>query len=116
MRRLVGWIGGAVGGIAAYRLWRRGPQAAPGPSSEPAPAPEPAEPDARAEELRARLVESRTAEPAAGTGVEEARAEPVAEAPVEEPPEPESPEDRRSRVYEEGRAAIDEMRSDGANS
>ena len=28
--------------------------------------------------------------------------------------EPDSPEDRRRRVHEEGRAALDEMQSDGA--
>ena len=63
----------------------------------------PVEPDARAEELREKLAESKTAEPAA---------EPV----VEEPPvaEPESPEERRQRVHEEGRAALDEMKSDDA--
>ena len=100
MRRLVTWIGGTVGGITAYRLLRRRPQTA----AEPVPG-EPVEPDARADELRAKLAESRTAEPA----VEEAPAEPVA---VEEEPaaEPESPEDRRRRVHDEGRAALDEMR------
>jgi hypothetical protein len=46
--------------------------------------------------------------------VEEPAAEPVepqAEAPSAEP-EPESPDDRRSRVHEEGRAALDEMKSE----
>ena len=59
-----------------------------------------------AEELRAKLAESRAAEPV----VEEAPPEPVAD---EEPAgEPESPEDRRRRVHEEGRATLDEMHSD----
>jgi hypothetical protein len=97
MRRLVGWIGGALGGITAYRFVRR-QQAA-----EVA-----AERDARAEELRAKLSESRAAETVA-------ESEPESE-PVEEPPsqaeEPESPDERRRRVHEEGRAALDEMRSD----
>jgi hypothetical protein len=90
MRRLVAWIGGTVGGIAAYRLLRRRPLV------EPA-----IEPDARADELRAKLAESRSAEPV-----------------VEEPPleaeamEPESPDDRRRRVHEEGRAALDDMQSE----
>ena len=105
MRRLVTWIGGTVGGITAYRLLRRRPQVA----AEPAPS-EPVEPDARADELRAKLAESRTAEPVAEPAVEEAPAETVAE---EEPAaEPESPEDRRRRVHDEGRAALDEMRSE----
>ena len=102
MRRLVGWIGGALGGITAYRLLRRHPQLAPTPAAEA---------DARAEELRAKLAESRVAEPV----VEE----PVAEAPPTEPVatedpavEPESPEERRQRVHEEGRAALDEMQSE----
>ncbi|HLY85420.1 MAG TPA: hypothetical protein VKO84_02745 [Gaiellaceae bacterium] len=97
MRRLFAWIGGAVGGIAAYRFVRR-QEATLQTSTEPAAAS--SEPDGRAEELRAKLAESRgdTAEPAA-----------------EEPtssPEPESPEERRRHVHEEGRAALDEMRSE----
>ncbi len=98
MRRLTAWIGGTAAGIVAYRLLRRRPQVAPEPTES---APDSREPDARAEELREKLAESRTAEPAAG---------PV----VEEPPpaEPESPEERRRRVHEEGRAALDEMKSD----
>jgi hypothetical protein len=96
MRRLLKWIGGAVGGIAAYRFVRR--QEA---SLQTAPGAAPPEPDARAEELRAKLAESRAPEPAA---VEEPAAEPE--------PEPESPEDRRRRVHEEGRATLDEMRSE----
>ena len=101
MRRLTAWIGGAVGAITAYRWLRRRPQSAP----EPAPAAA----DERAEELRVKLAESRVAEPVA----EETSPEPVAEE-LDPVPEPESPEDRRARVHEEGRAALDEMRSDGA--
>ena len=94
MRRLTAWIGGAAAAIGAYRLLRRRPQVASEPTAQ-------AEPDARAEELREKLAESRTPEPAA---------DPV----VEEPPaaEPESPEERRQRVHDEGRAALDEMKSD----
>jgi hypothetical protein len=92
MRRLLGWIGGAAGGITAYRLLRR----------RPLPKPATAEPDTRADELRAKLAESRAAEPV----VEEPPAEP---APVDEP---ESPEERRRRVHEEGRATLDEMKSE----
>ena len=97
MRRLVGWIGGAVGGLAAYRLLRRRRQVAP----ESAPT----DSGARAEELREKLAESRAAEPVVA---EPPAAEPVAE---EAPPaEPESPEERRRQVHEEGRAALDDMR------
>ncbi len=103
MRRLVAWIGGVVGGITAYRLLRRRPQVA----AEPSPEPAPAQPDERADELRAKLADSRAAEPVV--------AEPPVEPTVEEPPEPEeppSPQDRRREVHEEGRAALDEMQSD----
>jgi hypothetical protein len=108
VRRLTAWIGGAVGGLAAYRLFRRRPQLAAGPSPQPAPV----EPDDRAEELRARLAESRAAGSAvAEPVVEEPPAEEAAAGPAPEAePEPESPEDRRRRVHEEGRAALDEMK------
>jgi hypothetical protein len=102
MRRLVAWIGGAAGGITAYRLMRRRSQAV----AEPAPV----EADTRAEELRAKLDESRVAEPAAESAAEPVAAEPVAE---DDPAvEPESPEERRRRVHDEGRAALDEMKSE----
>jgi hypothetical protein len=94
-----------VGGLAAYRWVRRRPQVA----SEPVPTPAPA--DDPADELRAKLAESRTAETAV---VEESSPEPVAE---EEPAvEPDAPEDRRRRVHDEGRAALDEMKPDGTDS
>ena len=107
MRRLLGWIGGALGGIAAYRWLRGRPHVA----TEPPPEPAPAEPDDRAEELRTKLAQSKLAEPrAAEPVVEEEPREPVAE---DEPvAEPESPEDRRRRVHEEGRAALDDMQSE----
>jgi hypothetical protein len=95
MRRLIKWIAGTAGGIAAYRFVRR--QEA---SLQTAPEVVVDEPDARADDLRARLAESRAAEPV----TEEAEEEPA--------PEPESPEDRRRHVHEEGRAALDQMRSD----
>ena len=102
MRRFVAWVGGAAGGIAAYRLLRRHPEAAP--------EPEPAAPDAddRAEELRTKLAESRESAPV----VEEPSAEPVAEEESAEPQatDPDSPEERRRRVHEEGRSALDEMK------
>lgn len=88
MRRFVDWIGGALWGVAAYRLWKRWrrPEVA---ATAPA-----AEADDRAEELRAKLAETRAHE-------EPAPPEPEAHA--------ESVEERRRRVHEEGRAAIDEM-------
>jgi hypothetical protein len=91
-----------VGGLAAYRWLRRRPRVA----AEPVPASPPAEDPA--EELRAKLAESRTTETVVA---DEAAPEPVTE---EEPAaDPDSPEDRRRRVHEEGRAALDEMKSDG---
>ena len=102
MRRLTAWIGGVAGGITTYRWLRRRSQAAAGPTPE-APPPDP---DGRADELREKLAESRAAEPT----VEEALPEPVIE--EEQAMEEEAPEDRRRRVHEEGRAALDEMKPD----
>jgi hypothetical protein len=88
MRRFLDWLGGAVWGVVAYSLWKRWrkPVAATAPAAE--------EPDDRAEELRAKLAESRASE------------EP---SPAEPGEAPESVEERRRRVHEEGRAAIDRM-------
>ena len=85
MRRLHAWITGAIGGAAAYRLLRRG--RAPEQAAEPVP-----EPDPRADELRAKLAE---------TEVEDV--EPVAD---------DSPEERRRRVHEQARGAIDDMQAE----
>ena len=83
--RLLGWISGALGGLAAYR-WLRGR-----PQVEPDAAPEPVE------ELRAKLAESRAAD----------------EPSPAEPDEPaEAVEERRQRVHDEGRARLDEMKPD----
>jgi len=86
MKRLADWIGGAVWGVVAYRLFKRwrAPAVATGPAAET---------DDRAEELRAKLAESRSEEPS----------------PAEPGESEESVEERRRRVHEEGRAAIDRM-------
>jgi hypothetical protein len=102
MRRLTAWIGGVASAVVAYRLWHRHQQAEP----EPYPEPVAGEPDDRAGELRAKLAESREAEPEP----EEPPVEAAAETEAEDPPE--SPEERRQRVYDEGRAALDEMKSE----
>lgn len=80
MKRLFGWLAGAVGGAAVYRALKRRPE----PAADPA------------EELRAKLAEARVVEP-----------EP-------EPAAPLDPDARRREVHEQGRAAIDELRGDGA--
>jgi len=92
MKRLADWIGGAVWGVVTYRLWKRWRHPA-----APATAPVGVETDDRAEELRAKLAETRASD------------EP---APAEPGESPESVEERRRRVHEEGRAAIDEMHND----
>jgi hypothetical protein len=103
MRRLTAWIGGTAVGVAAYRFLRRGPAVAQEPTPEP-------EPDVRAEELREKLAESRASEHVAVPVLDDLGAEPVPEDPPAQPEDAESPEDRRQRVHEEGRAALDEMK------
>ena len=78
MKRVFGWLAGAVGAGAAYRAFRKRPE----PAADPA------------EELRAKLAETREVEP---------EVEPVA---------PLDPDARRRDVHEQGRAAIDELRGD----
>jgi hypothetical protein len=82
VRRLFGWLGGAVGGAAVYRALRRRSEAAP---IEESPA----------EELRAKIAAARE----------------TAETPVDET-EPLDPDARRRAVHEQGRAAIDELRGE----
>ena len=94
MRRLFAWLAGAAGGAAAVEALRRR-QARPAPAAPV----EPAGPDPRAEELRAKLART-TAEPA----VEEPEAAPEPEVPADDPQE------RRRRVHESGRSALDEIR------
>jgi hypothetical protein len=85
MKRLFAWLAGLAGGLAAYKALTRRP--------EPAPAVDP-----RAEELAARIAES--------------RATPEEQAP-EEPAELD-PQARRDAVHDTARAAIDEMRGTSA--
>jgi len=97
MRRLPAWLAGAAGALAVARtLVRRRGRAAP--------APEPPRPDPRAEELRTRLAEAR----AAGDDRDEFEA---GETPVDEAVSP-GPDERRRRVHEQGRSAIDEMQAE----
>jgi hypothetical protein len=104
MRRPTAWIAGVAGGVVAYRFWRRRPRASdPQPTAEPPPPEATAEEaDERADELRAKLAESRESD----------------ELSPAEPDEPDAPpeavEERRQRVHDEGRDALDEMRSDDA--
>lgn len=92
MKRLIAWVAGAAGGLAAYRAvkGKRHPlQAEPDPGA-----------DARAEELKARLQHAR-----------EAAADPDVREPAAEPQDAVLPDPaaRRAQVHEQGRAALDEM-------
>jgi hypothetical protein len=91
VRRLLAWIGGAAGGFALYRFFARRPQ-----SASPAV-------DTRAEELRAKLAESRAI-------VEERDVDEENELTVDAAEPLHDPDDRRRAVHERGRAAADEMR------
>lgn len=93
MRRLHAWITGAAGGVAAYRLFRRQRR---GDVDLAEPDLSDAEPEERAEALRAKLAELR----------EQGKETPV------EPGEDDTLEERRRRVHEEGRAAVDEMQDE----
>jgi hypothetical protein len=79
-------------GLARLFFWRR-PAALPPVTAEP-------EHDPRAEALRARLAEAREL-------VDEREEFEAAETPVDEA----DPDERRRRVHEAARAAVDEMRS-----
>jgi hypothetical protein len=89
VRGLYAWLAGSVGGIAAYRVFRRrrdAVESAP-PGSEP-----------RAEELRTKLAEARVAE-----------GEEAAAVPADDPADPDA---RRRSVHDQARSVIDEMRSE----
>lgn len=91
VRARTAWLGAlGVAGAAVVRALRR----------QPAPAPTP---DPRAEELRAKLEESRAV-------VDEREEFESAETPVDEA----EVEDRRKAVHERGRAAAKQMRGDAA--
>jgi hypothetical protein len=101
MRRIIAWVVGAAGGLAAYRALRR-PRALPETAGDPA------------EELRARLAEAReTAGEAGGDRDEfEAGETPVDEAVSEDEAVPLDPDARRRAVHEQARGALDEMKRD----
>jgi hypothetical protein len=90
MRRYTDWIGGALWGIGAYWLWKRWR----GEAAEPVAG---GEGDTRAEDLRAKLDEVRASD---------------SPSPAEPGESPESVEERRQRVHDEARGAIDEMRGE----
>jgi hypothetical protein len=85
MRRLLAWLGLAAGALAFWRWRHRHRQAAPPPAT--------ADP---AEELKQKLAESRSEEPAAEA------------APEDEEPQP-SLDDRRRAVHDRARQAMDDM-------
>jgi hypothetical protein len=85
MKRLTAWLTGLAGGVAAARFLRRAAEPLVVEEREPADA------------LRAKLAETKAAQP-------EPEPEPESE------PEPGDPDARRRTVHERGRAAVDEMR------
>jgi hypothetical protein len=95
-RRLAFLTGGAVGLAALWRTIRRRP-------------PQPEAPDPRADELRARLDESR---PVVDDREEFEGAETTVDA-VEAVPDP---DERRRAVHAEGRSVVDRMRSPNSES
>jgi hypothetical protein len=88
VRRLLTWLAGAVGGLAAYRALTRRRRPAVGAAPEA---------DSRVEELREKLAQARV---------------PEEEPPPSEHVEPADPAERRRAVHEQGKAALDEMRRD----
>ena len=96
MKRLIAWVAGAAGGLAAYRAVKV--------KRHPLQAEPEAGADARAEELKARLQQAREA-------ADDRDAFESGEVPVDEA-EPLDPQARRAQVHEQGRAALDEMRGE----
>ena len=97
VKRLVAWLAGAAGGLAAYRAVK---------AKHPQPE---AGADARAAELKARLE-------AARTSTDDRDAFESGEVTVDAAEAPDrahlDPGARRAQVHEQGRAALDEMRGD----
>jgi hypothetical protein len=91
MNRRFAWLGGGVGAFAVWRWLRR----------RPAPAARVEELDPRAEELRAKLAESKAV-------VDERAAFEEGETPVDEA----DPDARRRSVHEAARARLDELRGE----
>jgi hypothetical protein len=110
MRRLFAWLAGVAGGAAAAEaLRRRGTRPVPAAPAPISPAPEaPVEPDPRAEELRAKLAETPVETAVEAVAEPEPEPAPVPEPEAELPPE--DPQERRKRVHEQGRSALDEIR------
>jgi len=94
VRKLLTWVAGLVGVAALLRRRHRSRAVQPAPSS-------PSDPAA---ELREKLAETRSAEPA----VQSPPADAGDPAPLEDPP---SLEERRARVHHRAQGAIDLMRS-----
>src|SRR5262249_15160890 len=92
MKRFFAWLAGFLGGLGAYRAFRRQPQQAAVPAAPPPAAPPTLEPDP-AEALKAKLAGAPAADepPAEGTGVAT----------------------RRRSVHDRARSAIDEMKGPG---
>ena len=97
MRRLLGWLGAALGGVAILRLLarRREPR-----RDEPREAPGA---DVRADELRRKLAESRAL-------VDEQHADEEREVSVDLAEPAPAPDERRRDVHERGREAAERMR------
>jgi hypothetical protein len=104
VKRLIAWVAGAAGGLAAYRAVLAAYRAVRGKHRRLEATPDPGA-DARAEELKARLQHARAA--AGDTDV----SEPVAATESHDAVLPD-PAARRVQVHEQGRAALDEMHGD----
>ncbi|HVM17295.1 MAG TPA: hypothetical protein VM290_06915 [Gaiellaceae bacterium] len=98
MRRLLGWLGAAFGGLALLRLLRRLRSEEPREEQREAPGA-----DVRAEELRRKLDEARTL-------VGEQEADEERETPVDRAEPGPAPDDRRREVHERAREAAERMK------
>ena len=100
MKRLAAWLSGALGGIAVYRWVTR--------EREPVAELPAAGPDPRAGELRAKLEESRAL-------LDERDEFEAGETTVDEAEPAVDPDERRRRVHEQARSAVDDMRRSGSS-